>query len=228
MLLASCATEQLAPEVDPMIRENAIFACKQEIQNRKKSHFLKLPKLLQRLAGDNQVLREFEKPPSKTDISRAIAKFPLTGDSGGTWGTTKEAHLRTISTRFASKYLRPKDLVKAKRVEIGDPEIVSMVFGQPGRVYSFPLAKLKSIGGGGIGGTSKDDRLNIKVLDEHHLLIEATSKPDTKSTDFHSSPIYAVVRTYIEQSYSEESATQLSDYPVDGAALDEEICEPPP
>ncbi len=224
-VLAGCASQEPLPEIDPLVRENAIFACKKQIEASKRAHFEKLPKLLQRIAGDNQVLREFERPPSKGDISRAIAKFPLAGDSGGMWGTAKEAHSRTVSTRFASKLARPKDPKKAARVDIGDPEMLSMGFGQPARVYEFPTGKLKPIGQGSLGGDSQDDQLKIRVLDEHHVLIEATTRPKATATNFYSSPLFAVVRTYVEQTYLEESATQLSDYPVDGAGLEEDICD---
>ncbi len=224
-LIAGCASQEPVPEVDPLIRENAIFACKKQVEANKRAHFEKLPKLLQRVAGDNQVLREFERPPSKGDISRAIAKYPLAGDSGGTWGTSKEAYSRTVSTRFGSKLARPKDPRKAARIEIGDPEMVSMGFGQPARVYEFPIAKLKPIGQGGLGGTSQDDQLKIRVLDEHHVLIEATTRPNANATNFYANPLYAVVRTYVEQTYLEESASRLSDYPVDGAGLEEDICD---
>ena len=208
----ACSTPPpIAPDVDPMVRENAIFACKQQMQAAKKERFAKLPKILQRLAGDNQALKEFDKPPSKADIQRAIAKFPLVGDSGGTWYDSKEAAVRTVSTRFITK---------------GDePPMVSIAFGQPGRTYDFPLSKLKGTASGGLAGKNEDDVLHIRSIDEHHVLIEATTNPKSKLTKFYARNTYAVIRTYVEQTYSQETTTQLSDYPVDATDLVEDTCD---
>lgn len=200
-----------APAVDPIARENAIFACKQQMQAAKKERFAKLPKILQRLAGENQALKEFDKPPSKADIQRAIAKFPLIGDSGGTWNDGKEAAQRTVSTRFVSK---PEEAM-----------MISIVFGQPGRVYDFPLSKLKGTVSGGLAGKNEDDVLKIRSIDESHVLVEATTNPKSKLTKFYARNTYAVVRTYVEQTYSQETASQLPDYPIDAHDLMEDTCD---
>ena len=207
------STPRPSAERDAGRSENATFACKQKMQALKKARFQKLPPVLQRLAGDNQILKRFDKSPSKAEIARAIAKFPLIGDSGGTWGDSKDAAMRTLSTRFVD------------RSEKGDPEMISMVFGQPGSVYEFPVASLKGTAGAGRFGTFMDDTLRIRVLDEHHLLIEATSKAKATMSHFGGSDIYAVVRTYVEQTYAQETASQLSDYPVESPSTNEETCD---
>ena len=213
-MAGGCASEPVPrAEKDAGGRENAIFACKQKMQALKKARFLKLPPVLQRLAGDNQILKRFDKSPSKPEIARAIAKFPLIGDSGGTWGDSKDAAMRTLSTRFVD------------RSEKGEAEMISMVFGQPGSVYEFPVTSLKGTAGGGGFGTYLDDTLRIRVLDEHHLLIEATSKAKATMSHFGGADLYAVVRTYVEQTYAEETASQLSDYPVESPSLNEETCD---
>lgn len=211
MILGCSTPPPTTPDVDPIARENAIFACKKQMQTTKKERFAKLPKILQRLAGENQALKEFDRPPSKADIQRAIAKFPLIGDSGGTWNGSQEAAFRTVATRFVSK--------------TADAPMVSIVFGQPGRVYEFPISKLKGTASGGLAGKNEDDGLHIRPIDEHHLLVEATTNPKSKLTTFYARNTYAVVRTYVEQTFSQESASQLSDYPVDAPDLTEDTCD---
>lgn len=216
--LVGCASAPPPPPpIDQNALDNAIFNCKKQVQSKKKARFAKLPKLLQRLAGDNQVLKESTTPLTKGDVSRAIAKFPLTGDSGGSWGDAKEAHLRTVSTRF-EKPIPPKGQTESR-------EQISLVFGQPGRVYSFPLANLRP-SKSGLEGISGDDHLQIASLDEHHVIIRATtSRARNPVSQFHGRDIHAVVRTYVEQNYSQETASQLSDYPVYAPDLNEEFCD---
>lgn len=213
-------------DFDPMARENAIFACKKSMQEKKKERFASLNPLVKRMLGENQILGEFERPPTSGQIARAIARFPLEGDSGGTWGLKKDSHLRTVAARIEK--LAPSEK---------DPEGTELLifsFGQPGRVYPFPLFALKrqNFGRGfqgGIAGTFRTDHLEIRVIDEHHVLVTATgglkkgSAPE--ESNFYPRDIYAVIRTYLEQSYTEETAAQLSDYPIFAPTLDETICD---
>ena len=209
-----------------MARENAIFQCKRDIQDAKKARFARLPATIKRVLGDNQILGEFDKVPSRAQINRAIAKFPLAGDSGGMWGSEKEAHLRTVSARI-------EKLAPSQQDPEGT-ELLSMTFGQPGRVYSIPLAKMNSYSygpafQGGLLAKTDFDQMQIRVIDEHHVLIIATAdrkkaQKNEFSSRFHLRDMYAVVRTYVEQSYNEESATQLPDYPVFGPGLNEDLC----
>ncbi len=229
LMIAGCAgTPDNQDELDPMARENAIFNCKKSLQEKKKARFATLSPIVKRVLGDNQILGEFERPPTPGQIGRAIRRFPLAGDSGGTWGTEKEAHLRTVSARV--------EKLPATEKDPEGTELLVFSFGQPGRVYSFPLTSLSSQSfgkayAGGLGGKFRTDSLQIRVIDEHHVLVIATgggtSKKDATQPDslFYPRDIYAVVRTYLEQSYSEETATQLSDYPVFGPGLDETRCD---
>ena len=222
--LSGCAsTPPAAQEIDPMARENAIFQCKREVQDAKKARFKRLPATIKRIMGDNQVLGEFDKIPTRAQINRAIGKFPLAGDSGGAWGSEKEAHLRTISTRI-EKFAPTEN----------DPEgteFLSMSVGQPGRIYPMPLAKLNSYSfgtlyQGGLLGKTEFDQLQIRIIDEHHVLVIATAdRKKGSESRFHLRDLYAVVRTYVEQSYDEETATQLPDYPVYGPGFNEDDCE---
>lgn len=226
IVFAGCASRpKSSPTTAIFDRENAIFLCKQNLQTKKKAHFQTLPTLLKRMAGDNQVLREQTHPLTKKEIRQAIAKFPLSGDSGGTWRLKKDAHLRTVTARF--------ELPSATEKDPTPKELVSLIFGQPGRVYSFPIEKLKSTQAS-IKGSSQDDTLEIKVMDEHHVLINATTLTPKAAgqeparppaTLFYPSPVYALVRTYVEQDYDNETATRLSDYPVYDARLTEDVCE---
>lgn len=230
-VMTGCAsTQPMRDEIDPVQRENVIFACKKSIQEKKKARFSVLSPLVKRLLGDNQVLGEFEHPPAPGQIARAIRRFPLAGDSGGTWGTEKEAHLRTVSTRVEKLPVTEKDP--------DGTELLVFSFGQPGRVYSFPLTALNSQNfgkayAGGLGGKFRAESLQVRVIDEHHVLIIATGEKPAKSTMreegpdslFYPRDLYAVVRTYLEQSYAEETSTQLSDYPVFGPGLDETLCD---
>lgn len=209
--------------MDPIARENAIFACKQSIQAQKKARFAKLPKVLQRLAGDNQVLKQFDHLPRRRELYTPIAKFPLAGDSGGEWMTASEAYLRTLSTRFDRPALHDG--------ETESVDLLTMIFGQPGRIYAFPTAQLKPFNfgpgyQGGLLGKSGDDTLQIRIIDEHHLLILAsTEKAKIPKTRFAIGNIYALVRTYTEQPYAEEAKQQLSDYPVYDANWNEMACD---
>lgn len=228
-LLSACSSSPTDQEdLDPMARENAIFNCKKSLQEKKKARFATLPPIVKRVLGDNQVLGDFERPPTPGQIGRAIRRFPLAGDSGGTWGTEKEAHLRTVSARV--------EKLSATEKDPEGTELLVFSFGQPGRVYSFPLTSLNSQSfgkgyAGGLGGKFRTDSLQIRVIDEHHVLVIATgggtAKKDANQADslFYPRDIYAVVRTYLEQSYAEETATQLSDYPVFGPGLDETRCD---
>jgi hypothetical protein len=227
-LLTSCASKPAPPpEMDPIVRENAIFACKQAIQAQKKARFAKFPKILQRLAGDNQVLKQFNAPPRRRQLYTPIAKFPLAGDSGGNWSAAPEAYLRTLSTRFDRP--APRDGEKESN------DMINLNFGQPARIYSFPVAHLKPFNfgpgyAGGLLGKSGDDTLQIRVVDEHHLLILAsTEKSHDKSGDpktkFAIGNMYALVRTYSEQPYAEETKQTVSDYPVYDTAWNEMACD---
>jgi hypothetical protein len=223
-LLTSCASKPPPPAaVDPVARENAIFACKQSIQAQKKARFAKLPKVIQRLAGDNQVLKQFDHPPRRRELYAPIAKFPLAGDSGGTWAESPEAYLRTLSTRF--------DRPALSKDETESVDLITMNFGQPPRIYAFPIARLKpyrfgSAYQGGLLGKSGDDTLQIRVVDEHHLLILAsTEKSKDPKTRFAIGNMYALVRTYSQQPYAEETKQQLSDYPVYDPEWNEMACD---
>ena len=209
---------------DPMARENAIFACKKSMQEKKKERFNQLNPLVRRVLGENQVLGEFERPPTSAQIARAIRRFPLAGDSGGTWGLKKDSHLRTVAARIEK--LAPSEK---------DPEGTELLifsFGQPGRVYPFPLSLLKrqNFGrgfSGGLAGAFRTDRLQIRVIDEHHVLVVATGgvTKGSEESNFHPRDIYAVVRTYLEQAYVEETAIQLSVYPIFAPTLDVTLCD---
>lgn len=217
-----------------MARENAIFQCKREIQDAKKARFSRLPLIIRRILGDNQILGQFDKVPTRGQINRSIARFPLSGDSGGAWGSEKEAHLRTVSTRI--------EKLEPSQKDPDGTELLSMSFGQPGQIYSIPLNKLNSYSfgtafQGGLLAKTEYDQLQIRVIDEHHVLIIATSDRKRGSLShsqshsqsrFHLRDLYAVVRTYAEQSYNEETATQLPDYPVYGPGFNEDDCEQKP
>ncbi len=210
-------------EIDPTVRENEIFACKQAIQTQKKKRFALMPRLLQRLAGDNQVLKQYGQLPRRRQLYGAIARFPLAGDSGGTWSTAPDAAMRTISTRF--------DRIRPPESASPPSDFIAMNFGQPGRIYTFPIAKLRNFNfgasyQGGLYGKSGDDTLQIRIVDEDHLLIVATTeKTKSPQTRFAIGDMYALVRTYSQQSYSEESKQQLSDYPIYDSDWNEMSCD---
>lgn len=186
-IFTACSSHQPKTEVvDPAAQENAIFACRQNIQIKKKARFEKLPPLVKRILGENQVLKEFNHAPSKREIWGAIGKFPLAGDSGGSWRSAPGAASRIISGRIETS-------------DAGQEKLI-LEIGQPSRTSSISLAGFKR---------------ELRAIDEHHVLFAAKEGPASS---------YALIRTYGEQLYDDESATQVSNYPIFSAELGDEAC----
>lgn len=197
-----CASSAPAPSpVDPGRRETAIFECKKEFQAKKKARFEELPLLIRRLLGDHRVLGEFPKRPGLADMRRIISRFPLEGDSGGLWRTEENAHLRTVSGSVRKN---------------NGTEIVTLVFGQPGRTMTFPLTSMNRTKTGLLGVLKTSD-MHLRPVDDHHVFVEAKVAGTQR--------IYALIRTYATQSFAEESKTILTDYPIFSDELNDDVCE---
>lgn len=196
LFLSACSSSPTVPDVDPIAQENAIFECRKDMQNKKKARFEKLPNLIKRVLGENQALREFGHAPSKREIRSAIAKFPLAGDSGGEWHRKSDAASRMVSGQIETPN--------------GDGrEFLVLTIGQPSHTLSIPVDSFKR---------------ELRPIDEHHVLLAFTSEKAKSSQTSKKPTNFIVVRTYGEQTYDDETASQVSNYPVFASDLADETC----
>lgn len=197
-----CQTSKPPPvPMDPGLRETAIFECKRDVQAKKKARFEKLPGVLRRVMGDHRILKEFSKRPTLADMRGTALRFPLQGDSGGLWKAEENAQYRTMSGSIRN---------------IEGTEIVSLFFGQPGRVFTLPLEVLNRTKTG-LQGSFENSEMLLRPLDDDHVLVEAKTAGTGR--------ISALVRTYATQSFAEESKIIVPDYPIFSKELSDESCE---